>query len=332
MSQILLEYGIFLAKVLTFVLAFLGIITVIFSLARKRGQESHLLITSLNERMNDIKLNFQAETLTKAEWKKWTKAQKQAVKEKKRITNRLFVIRFEGDIRASQVTHLREMISAIIEIAHPQDEVLVVLESAGGFVHGYGLAASQLARLKEHKLTLTVAIDKCAASGGYLMACVADKIIAAPFAIVGSIGVLAQLPNFHRLLDKHNIDFEQHTAGKFKRTLTLFGKNTDKGREKFQEEIEETHQLFKNYIVEYRPQINIDEVATGEHWHAIDAVKNHLVDEIKTSDDLILNKMKEAHVFEISYEVKQKLTEKLTQGIFAGIEKGIIRLLSLLQV
>ena len=108
----------------------------------------------------------------------------------------------------------------------------------------YGLAASQMQRIRDKKLKLTVCVDKVAASGGYMMAVVADKIIAAPFAVLGSIGVLAQVPNFHRLLKKHDVDFEMLTAGKYKRTLTMFGENTDKGREKFQEDIEDTHVLF----------------------------------------------------------------------------------------
>ena len=179
---------------------------------------------------------------------------------------RVFVLNFDGDWKASAVNLFREEITAILCVAKPQDEVVVRLESSGGVVHGYGLAASELQRIKDHHIPLTIAVDKVAASGGYMMACVADKILAAPFAIIGSIGVLAQLPNFHRFLKKHDVDFEQITAGQYKRTLSLFGENTSDGRKKFQTEINEAHQLFKQFITEHRPQIDIDKLATGEYW------------------------------------------------------------------
>ena len=165
-------------------------------------------------------------------------------------------------MRASTVSSLAEEITALLNIATPNDEVLLRLESAGGVVHGYGLAAAQLMRIRAQHIPLVVAIDKIAASGGYLMACVADKILAAPFAIIGSIGVVVQLPNFHRLLKDKHIDFELHTAGEFKRTITLFVENTKEGKEKLQHEIEDIHGLFKNLIHDYRQQIDIDKVAT----------------------------------------------------------------------
>lgn len=336
MIAFLSEYGLFLAKTLTILIGIIVTFGALVALAQKaKKEDGTLIITNINEKFDDIRQSLQSETLSKSEIKKWLKGQKEQAKLKKKNQKgneetqpRLFITRFDGDIRASEVSSLREVISAILEIATPQDEILVVLESAGGFVHGYGLAASQLHRLRQRNLHLTIAIDKVAASGGYLMACVGNHILAAPFAIIGSIGVMAQLPNFHRLLDKHDIDFELHTAGKYKRTLTLFGKNTEKGRQKFQEEIDETHELFKQHIIQHRPQINIDEVATGEHWHAIQAIKMRLIDEIQTSDDFILEKIKKAQVFEISYEEKQKLSERLTKNIFQAAESFVLKLLA----
>lgn len=331
MMEFLADYGLFLAKTLTLVFSIIILLSAAISMSSKAKRENGtLVLANLNEKMDEIRHSIQAETLPKSEWKKWQKAQKQEAKKKKSAEKkqRLFVVRFEGDMRASALTNLREIISAIIEVSMPGDQVLVALESPGGFVHSYGLAASQLVRLRQHKLHLTVAIDKVAASGGYLMACVANKIIAAPFAIVGSIGVVAQLPNFNKLLTKNHIDFEQHTAGEYKRTLTIFGKNTEKGREKFQEELEETHALFKNFIAHHRPQVNIAEVATGEHWHASQALNYHLVDAIQTSDDFILSKLKNYDVFEISYEEKQGLAQKLTGNILLACEKFFFKVIS----
>ena len=214
---------------------------------------------------------------------------------------------------AREVASLREEVSAVIGVARPGDEVLLRLESGGGVVHGYGLAASQLQRLRDKDITLTVAIDKVAASGGYMMACVADKILAAPFAIVGSIGVIAQLPNFNKLLKKHDIEFEMHTAGQYKRTITMFGENDDLGREKFREELGAIHERFKGFVAEHRPGLDIDQVTTGEHWLASQAKQLGLVDALCTSDDYLLAQASQHKVVGISYRKPKSLTQRLSQ-------------------
>jgi serine protease SohB len=224
---------------------------------------------------------------------------------------RIFVLDFKGDIKASEVSSLREEITALLTIADKQDEVVALIESSGGTVHGYGLAASQLRRIRDKEIFLTVAVDKVAASGGYMMACVANKIIAAPFAILGSIGVLAQIPNFHRLLKRFNIDFEQLSAGEYKRSLTLFGENTDKDRKKLQEELEDTHNLFKDFVKENREQVEIDMISTGEHWYGRRALDYKLVDELCTSDDYLSAAAADADIFEIKYERRKPITEKI---------------------
>lgn len=236
--------------------------------------------------------------------------------------SRLFVIDFDGDVEASAVSDLREEITAIISAANSNDRVLVKLESPGGMVHSYGLAASQLARIKAANLKLVVAVDQVAASGGYMMACVADEILAAPFAVVGSIGVVAEIPNFHRLLRHNKVDYEQHTAGEYKRTLTMFAENTDSARTKFKQELEETHDLFKQFITENRPSLDIDKVATGEHWYGTQALELGLIDKIQTSDDYIVNAAGDGDVFEITYQVKKPLSERLSFSVQSSIEKA----------
>lgn len=226
---------------------------------------------------------------------------------------RIFVLHFEGDLKASAVDHLREEVTAILTVATPEDEVFVTIDSAGGMIQTYGLAASQLARFRTQAIPLTVAVDKIAASGGYLMACVANQILAAPFSIIGSIGVLAQLPNFHRFLKKHNIDFEQITSGEFKRTLTIFGENTEKGRQKFQQELDEAHQLFKGFIHEYRPALELEKVATGEYWLGTRAKEMGLVDKLITSDDYLLDaNAKGQNIYAIRYSCKETLKDKIS--------------------
>jgi serine protease SohB len=220
---------------------------------------------------------------------------------------------------------LREEITAILTLASSNDEVLLKLESPGGMVHSYGLASSQLDRLRKKNVPLTVCVDKVAASGGYMMACVADKILAAPFAIIGSIGVVAQIPNFNKLLKKHDVEFEMMTAGEHKRTLTMFGENTDKGREKFAEELEETHQLFKDYVSERRPQVDIDKIATGEIWFGSRALAMSLVDGIQTSDEYLVSRIEQADVFEIAYVVKKTLHQRLGLAAEESADRLLVR-------
>ena len=293
MLEYISEYILFLVETLTIVLSIAGGLIIVIAFAAKSKlemQDGAIKINNLNKKYKEQIRKIKEKTLSKTELKDFLKNDK---KSKKQIKSKpkLFVIDFNGDIKASDVESLRKKISAIILTADSKkDEVLLNLESPGGMVHGYGLAAAELARLRDKKIKLTIAVDKVAASGGYLMASIANKIIAAPFAIVGSIGVIAQIPNFNKLLKKHNVDFEQHTAGEYKRTLTIFGENTDEGRAKFQEELEGTHVLFKEYLETYREKLDIDKVATGEHWYAKQAIDLNLVDEILTSDDFIQKK------------------------------------------
>ena len=261
--------------------------------------------------------------LTKAEAKALKKSEKVQKAKKKAIKNplRIFVIYFNGDIRASAVAALREEITAILLTAQPHDRVLCCIDSPGGVVNAYGLAASQLRRLKDANIKLIVSVDKVAASGGYMMACVADEIIAAPFAVLGSIGAVAQLPNFHRFLEKKNIDFEQLTAGEYKRTLSMFGKNTAKGRDKMQQEVDETHHLFKSFIAEHRPHLELDKVATGEHWYGSRALELKLIDTLKTSDDYILAAKDDFDIYRVKYTIKKSLSKRLSDTAHLWMSK-----------
>lgn len=264
-----------------------------------------------------------------AEKKKEEKEERKARKKNKSSLeepikkNRIFVLSFNGDTEASQSDVLSSQISAVLSVAEPSDEVILKLTSPGGLVHEYGYAASQLSRIRQKGIKLTVCVDKVAASGGYMMACIGSRIISAQFAVIGSIGVVAEFPNFNRLLKKLNVDYEQETAGEYKRTLSMLGDNSDpKAREKFRQELEECHQLFKNHVSKYRPQIDINEIATGEHWFGVDAVKKHLVDDISTSDDYILTKIENSNnqVYEfVEKEPKKSLLKKLISGAYHGV-------------
>jgi len=320
----LAQYGLFLAKTLTLLAAFVLAAGMLANLAHQVREHSQdrLQVRSLNRRLRDMAAVLDAELLDKAARKAQAKARKSEEKAQAKARKhgqtkerpRVFVLDFRGDLRASQTAALREEISALLQVSRDQDEVLVRLESEGGMVHGYGLAASQLKRVRSRGIKLTVAIDKVAASGGYLMACVADRILAAPFAIVGSIGVVGQLPNFNRLLKKHDVDYELHTAGQYKRTLTLFGENTAESREKFRQELEEVHGLFKSFVTDNRPQLSIEEVATGEHWYGSRALALKLVDELKTSDDWLLERVKDCDLLEVTYKPKHGLVDRLSHG------------------
>jgi len=334
--EFLYEYGLFVAKAVTLVIAFVVVVSTIVGVASKQKQgKGQLEIVSISEQLKDITNYAKQVLLDKNALKKLAKEQKKEAKAKSKSKSkeqgeesqksRLYVIDFKGSMDAHQVEHLREEITAILCVANKEDEVLVRLESGGGVVHGYGLAASQLQRIKEKGLKLTIAVDKVAASGGYMMACVADKLLASQFAYIGSIGVLAQLPNFNKLLKKNDIEFEQHTAGEFKRTLTIFGENNDEGRAKFKEEIEEIHVLFKDFVHSQRPDMDIDKVATGEYWPGVKAKTLGLIDDITTSDDYILSHYPEREIFSVKYSVKKNVAEKLGMSAANVVERVFMK-------
>lgn len=331
MDSFLVSYGLFAAKTLTVFVVFIAALVFMARLiAAVRGvrPEERMEVRNLHRHFTDMADALLSEMLDRHEWKRHLKARAAEDKAQRKARlgaqpqARLFVLDFDGDLSATQTGALREEISAILQIATTQDEVLLRLESAGGLVHSYGLAASELRRLREHGLKLTVAVDKVAASGGYMMACVADRIIAAPFAVVGSIGVVAQLPNFHRLLKKNDIDVELHTAGAYKRTLTMFGENSEAAREKFLAELEDTHALFKAFVGDNRPQVAVADVATGEHWYGTRALALKLVDQIKTSDDYVLEHVRDHAVYALRYRRRRTLRERLT-GEFAQLASAI---------
>ncbi len=331
--EFLYEYGIFLAKTVTLVIAIAAVVIIFVGAAVKpKVKKGEIDIEDISEQLEDLKHSFLEHTLSGKALKAFHKTQKADAKKaaaNEETKPRLYVIDFNGSVDANEVDSLREEITAIVAIADAtKDKVLIRLESGGGVVHGYGLAASQLQRLKNKGIHLTVAIDKVAASGGYMMACVADEIVAAPFAIVGSIGVIAQIPNFNKILKKNDVDFEQITAGEFKRTLTLFGENTDKARDKFKEEIEQTHGLFKQFVSSQRPSLDIDLVATGEHWFATQALDKGLVDTIETSDDTLLKYQDERQIYKVKYKVKKTLSDKLAIGFSGGINKAGVSIYS----
>jgi serine protease SohB len=320
------NWGLFFAKsfsLIVLLLIFLALVLGLISKAKMKLRQGELELKPLDKEFSAQQISLWQHTLSKKEFKAKIKAYKKNLNKKKQKTKaRLFIINFKGDLRAQEAENLSKEITAIIQCAEKEDEVLVQIESPGGMVPHYGYAASQLQRLREHNIKLTVAIDKVAASGGYLMACVAEKIIAAPFAIIGSIGVVAQIPNLHRWLAKHDIDFEQICAGEYKRTLTVFGKNTSEGREKLTEQVEEIHALFKSFIKEHRPEIDLARVATGEHWLAKDALALNLVDQLNTSDEYILSAFQQQRpLFAVKFVQKKSLSAKLNGNIKMWLQK-----------
>ncbi|WP_323843950.1 protease SohB [Microbulbifer magnicolonia] len=383
--EFLIEYGLFLAKVVTIVVALLVIIGFVVANREhlKERVQGHISVTHLNDRYEQFKESLLEAVMDKHEFaqrkkhlakdkkaqekalaKKHKAEQKKKPQEKVRhaglestetplpeqgeadaeagdrqspalITHkpegerkRIFVMQFDGDIKASALHQLREEVTAVLQVAEPGDEVLVCLESPGGMVANYGLAASQLARVRSAGIQLTIAVDKVAASGGYMMACVADRILAAPFAMLGSIGVLAQLPNFNRLLKRHDIDFESFTAGEYKRTVTMFGENTAEGREKFQSDLDEIHTLFQHFVAEYRPKLDVAKVATGEVWFGQRALDVGLVDELKTSDEYLTSSAQSADLYQVEYKERKTIAKKFGLAAQAGVESALMRLFS----
>jgi len=315
------DYASFLIKTVTVVIAIMAVL-IFIAAPRSKGKRAtggHLEVQKLNDFYKSLRLRLQQSVLDKERFKTMRKEEAKAEKANRKkgaAKSHVYVLNFDGDIKASATEQLRHEVTAVLTMATSKDEVVVRLESGGGMVHGYGLAASQLARIRQAGVPLTICVDKVAASGGYMMACIGDRILSAPFAILGSIGVVAQLPNVHKLLKKHDVDYEVLTAGEYKRTLTVFGENTEKGREKFQEDLEKTHELFKNFVNRYRPQLIMDEVATGEVWLGESALGKRLVDELKTSDEYLCERAKVAELFQVRFIERKTLPERV--GLFAS--------------
>lgn len=331
--EFLSDYGLFLAKTLTIAIVLVLLVIVVAANAARHRHEGRskgsIAVTKLNDEIEDLKEDIRHEILDEEVLKAEAKAEKKRKKEEAKARKaqppaeeeegkRIFVLDFDGDTRASEVEALRQCITAVLTLARPElDEVMLRLESPGGMVHAYGLAASQLVRLRKHGIALTICVDRVAASGGYMMACVANRLIAAPFAYIGSIGVLVQLPNVHRLLKDNKVDFEMVTAGEYKRTLTTFGENTDKDRAKVQEEVDEMHDLFKRFIHENRPGMDMAAIATGEVWTGTQALERGLIDAIDTSDEWVTDKCRDASVYLVSWEQKKPFKDRLS-SLFEG--------------
>jgi len=352
LAEFFADYGLFFLKVLTIVIAIIVVLVAMVAAASRgrkdTGETGQVKITRLNHEFDTMKTTLSTAVLDEAAQKYASKDRKSEEKAKRKaekkeakaaakkrgkgqtlITEpsrkRVFVVDFDGDVRATAVENLRRELSAILTTATPQDEVVVRLESGGGMVAPYGLGASQLARVLDKNIPLTVTVDTVAASGGYMMACVSNKILAAPFAMVGSIGVVAQMPNFHRLLKKYDIDVELLTAGKYKRTLTMLGENTDEGRQKFIEDIERIHGSFKNHVQTYRRKLDIESVATGEVWLGQEAKENGLVDVISTSDEYLMKACDSSDVMVVRYKEKKGLSDRLSISFQSGIDGLLMR-------
>ena len=346
--DLLADYGLFFAKIATFVVAILIIIAAIFNASQRgrHGEQGELKIKKINDRLKAMEHALQESVMDGHAYKKLSEQEKKTQKETEKAARkkakqkqsagekteaeqkkRVYVLEFDGDVKASAVDKVREEITAVLTLASNNDEIVLKLESPGGMVHAYGLAASQLVRIKDAGVPLTICVDKVAASGGYMMACIADKILAAPFAIIGSIGVVASLPNFNRVLKKNDVDYELLTAGEYKRTLTMLGENTEEGRNKFIKDLEDTHQLFKDFVSDYRPQLDIKAVSTGETWYGKKAVENNLVDAVSTSDAYVNELAKDADVYSVVYETKRNWQERLGVAAEHAIERSVDKLL-----
>ena len=328
--EFLTDYGIFLLKVITIALAItIPILIIISSSKSKTPTKGSLVVKNLSKKYENMGSSIRSSLMNPKELKKYNKeVQKRNKKDQKKPSkdDAVYVLNFNGDIQASEVSKLKHEINAILLSDTKCKEVVIKVESGGGSAYAYGLCAAELKRLVDNKIKLTVCIDKVAASGGYLMSCVASKIIAAPWAIVGSIGVIAQLPNFHRLLKKNSIDFEMHTAGEFKRTLTTLGENTEDGRKKFKSELEDLHLIFKDFVKEQRPQVDTKVVATGEVWQGDKAIEVGLIDELGTSDDYLVGLSKKLKLYEIEYVEKKNLSERFAFSAQLLIEKSILKI------
>jgi serine protease SohB len=314
-----LDIADFALKALIIVAAVGALAFLVARLARSaEAKEREIKVRSLNERYADMREAMNAPLLDKKGLKALIKARKKEKKARRGddSTKRIYVLGFKGDMRARAVRELGMAIDGVLTVARPgTDEVVLRLESPGGTVTGYGLGAAEILRLRAHGIKATASVDQVAASGGYMMAAAADRIVAAPFAVVGSIGVVAPVPNLHRLLKKNDIDFEEMTAGEFKRSVSVLGEITPTGREHFRGKLEDTHGAFKAHIARCRPNVDIEKVANGDTWLASEALALNLVDEIATGDELLFRARETARLYEVTVEARKTLLQQILGGL-----------------
>ncbi|HEX9169952.1 MAG TPA: protease SohB [Roseiarcus sp.] len=326
-----LDIAAFLVKALIIVAAVGGLAILIARLARSgEAKDKEIKVKSLNERYDDMRDVMNGAMLDKKERKTLVKFNKKEAKATAKARRgqepgkRIYVLAFKGDMRASAVKRLGSEIDAVLIAARPQiDETVIRIESPGGTVTGYGLAAAEILRLREHRIRVIASVDQVAASGGYMMACAADRIVAAPFAVVGSIGVVAPVPNLHRLLKKNEIDFEEMTAGEFKRTVSVLGEITPAGREHFRDKLDATHEAFKAHVAQFRPNVDMAKIANGDYWLAREALGLGLVDELLTGDELLFRARDSARLYEVSTEARKNLLQQLLSGFGVAARSAV---------
>lgn len=228
------------------------------------------------------------------------------------------VLKFKGDIRASARFAFAKLVDEVVLNAREFKEVVVVVESPGGGVSEYGMLFAELERMRkcEENFQLTVVVDTVAASGGYLMSLPAHKILAAPFAMVGSIGVVSFIPNIRELLEANKIKPRTFTAGDFKRTVTLTDEGDEKSAEQYKQQLALIHEQFKQALKKYRPQVELEKVATGEAWLASTTVEKELqlVDGLNTSHALLLEMNQSFDLVEYSSKAERKTFLKRILG------------------
>ena len=225
----------------------------------------------------------------------------------------LYYLEFEGDIQASEAAKLKQEILVCLQVAKPTDVFLILVESSGGSVSNYGDLYSVMEMIKKRGHTLWVAIDRVAASGGYLISLPADKIFATPFALIGSIGVLSEVPNFGGLLDKYGVKMEEYTAGERKMNISMFRENGEEQKEHHRKKLGKIHELFKAQLVKYRggliekKGVDIGELMEGDFWMGENAFELGLVDELKSSVEILLDEKDHFNILKVNYHNEPKM-------------------------
>lgn len=300
--QDLISLGTFLLKTSIVVIAAVYLIAMFFREIRASSlTQKRILVQRYADAVRKLSEPLLHRSLAPSQWTARAKSEKRRKKKEAAQTQspkeRIWVLDFEGDVNASAVRDLKDEITALLQVAKPNDQVLVRLESGGGTVVGYGLGASHLERIRNAGMRLVTGVDKVAASGGYMMAAVGDEILAAPFAVIGSIGVIATVPNIRPLLDEKGVRVLEVTAGEYKRTITPFSDVTPERLGKLQDQLSEVHELFKSHVAARRPALDIDGIATGEYWYGTTAQTLGLVDQITTTDDWLLKRLESHDIF-----------------------------------
>ena len=248
--------------------------------------------------------------------------------------NRIAVIYAQGEIiygKGNEKYIGQELIVKALKKARKSNNVKAIVlrvNSPGGSALASDIIWRELEITKKEK-PLVVSMGNLAASGGYYIACNADKIIAEPTTITGSIGVFGAIPNISDLTDRIGINAEQIGTNKQSVGYSVFEPITKDFYNVTKEGVERVYTTFVDKVAAGRNMtfVQVDSIAQGRVWTGKEAIENGLVDELGSLEDAIVIAAELAGIEDYrvrNYPDYKKDFKDLFKGPFASIKESVL--------